>query len=193
MTDILHQLARYIAAQLAELPHWDNAYALCFMNAGGQVVQYKYVDDPNPQPLNVMPVDTKGTYIYIREFEDEVPGGEFLGESFGSCETTGASVRKKLRAVAVSSVLCFPVALATRLSFDIQRIDLCAAGVTTYEIQNPHIQYIAERNGIKTLFAEETPEGAKESNNIIMAAFDFDLTFDYQTFCSTDVLPNLCN
>lgn len=193
MTDIVHQIAIYIATQLALLPHWDNAYALCYMNEGNQVVQYKYVDNPNPQPENVMPVDSKGTYIYIREFEDEVPGSEFLGEKYGSCETTGASVRKKLRAVAVSSVLCFPVSLATRLSFDIMKIDLCAVGVTTYEIQNPHIQYIAERNGIKTLFKEETPESAKPSNNIIMAAFDFDLTFDYQTFCSTDELPKLCN
>lgn len=193
MTDIVHQVARYIAAKLALLDHWDNAYALCFKNAGGQVVRYKYIDSPNPQPLNVMPVDAKGTYIYIREFDDEVSGGEFLGEQTGSCETTGASVRKKMRAVAVSSVLKFSVELATRLSFDIQRIDLCAPNATTYDIQNPHLQYIAERNGIETIFKEETPESSKPSNKIIMAAFDFDLTFDYQTFCSNDVLPNLCN
>ncbi len=192
MTDIIHQIAKYIAAQLALLDHWDNAYALCYKNAGGLIVRYKYVDNPAPTPYNVMPVDAKGTYIYIREFDDEVGGTEFFGEQFGSCEPTGASVKKKLRAVAVSSVLCFPVELATRLSFDIQRIDLCATGVTTYDITSPHIRFIGERNGIKTLFAEETPESARPSNNIIMAALDFELSFDYSTFCNQDILPNIC-
>ena len=91
MTDIIHQIAKYIAAQLALLDHWDNAYALCYKNAGGQIVRYKYVDNPAPTPYNVMPVDAKGTYIYIRELDDEVGGTEFFGEQFGSCEPTGAS------------------------------------------------------------------------------------------------------
>ena len=106
MTDIVHQLARYIAAQLKMLAIWDDVFAVCFVSEDGdikQVERYKYIDDQNPEPLIVSPTDDMGTYIYIRETEEAVEGSSYRLDDESSCVITGATIKKRFKAVAVSS------------------------------------------------------------------------------------------
>lgn len=192
MTDIVHQLMRYMAAQLTQLDLWDACFAVCFVSQDGdakQVELYPYIDAPNPDPLIVSPTDEFGTYIYIREVDPSIDGSIYEYENESSCPPTGASVKKRFRAVAVTSNYCFPVELVTMLSINIQDVNF--SGFTRYAVEDVGIEYVGETAGMRTLFEEET--GVKpKSNDIEMAAFDFDLTFNYNTSCSEDELPNLC-
>jgi hypothetical protein len=191
MTDIVHQLLRYMASQLQGLPTWDAAFAVCFVSEteqAKQVERYPYIDEPNPDPLIVTATDHLGTYIYIRELTNEIDGGPYTNEDGSSCGVTGVSVRSKFRAVAVAPNSCFAVELATVLVQNIQNVDF--SGFTRYQVEDVRTEYVAERSGLNTLYEIET--GCKPmSYDMEMAAFDFDLRFDYETSCN-DELPNIC-
>lgn len=191
MTDILHQLVRYMVTQLLLTENYDDVFGLCFVSEDGdikQVERYAYVDAPDPQPAIVTPTDGLGTYMYIREFDDEVTGEQYINYEDSSCGISGATVTKKLRAVVVSDKLCYPVELATRLVNDIQ--DISFRMFTRYQTEDVRIRYVAERNGVKSLYEIET--GCKpKSENVQMASFDFEITFNYPTSC-VDELPNIC-
>lgn len=191
MTDIVHQLIRFMVAQLAVLDTYDCAFGLCFVSQDGDVIQverYAYVDAPDPTPAIVSPTDGLGTYVYIRELDDDITGEPYVNYTDSSCGITGATVKKRLKAVVCSDKLCFPVELATHLVNDIQDVNFST--FTRYAVEDLRINYIAERNGIKRLFEIET--GCKpKSENIQMASFDFELSFNYPTSC-LDQLPNIC-
>lgn len=191
MTDVVHRLVRYMVSQLMTLGTYDDVFGLCFVSEQDdikQVERYAYQDEPNPAPAIVSPTDSMGTFLYIREFDDEITGEQYINYDDSSCGISGATVTKKLRAVVVSDKLCYPVELATHLVNDIQ--DIGFGLFTRYQVEDVRVRYVSERNGIKKLFEIET--GCKpKSENIQMASFDFELTFNYPTSC-VDELPNLC-
>lgn len=192
MTEIAHSICRYIAVQLALLPHWSEAFAVCFKNAGGdqdraQIERYAYPSEPNPKPLIVGALDHLGQYVYIRELDDDIEGSGFVDDE-GSCLQPGAQVRKRFRAVAVSDSIRFSTVLASRISFDIMRIgfsdydEFCATEI--------NVNWLGEHNGLNTLFEEETGKKPK-SENIQLGAIDFEVTFRYIPICTNDEIE-LC-
>ena len=191
MTDIVHQLIRFMATQLKSLELWSDVFAVCFVSQDGdakQVELYKYIDAPNPDPLVVGPSDNMGTYIYIREMEDGISGQSSTLDDDSSCNNS-VTIKKRFRAVAISPDICFPVELATRLSFNVQDVDFST--FTRYTVQDVSIEFVNEIAGIKTLYEIETGTKPK-SDDIQMAAIDFDLVFNYDTTCSDDPLPEIC-
>lgn len=194
MAHILHMLVRYMVAQLQQIETYDNVYGLCFVSETEdgtlQIERYSYVDEQAIDPQIVSPTDTLGTYIYIRELDDTIDGEPYENYEDSSCGVTGATVRKRLKAVVVSDKLCYPVELSTTLVFNISDIDF--SGFNDYpRVEDVRIEYVAERIGIKKLYEIETGHKPK-SDTIQMASFEFDITFDHPTSCSEDALPNLC-
>jgi hypothetical protein len=183
MEAIIIDFVEFLLGELKALPHWANAYGLAYHNKEGKLVLYPSPSNPSPS-IYVGPQDIAGTYIYIRELEEEVRGNSGFEDGYGACNYV-ERITKRLRAVAISSNLSnLPSTLSTRIYTDVFRINLNK--YSGYTLDNLRLGFLDSIANFERLIKEETKREDVSGCNVAIGALDFEVSFLYAPKCNND-------